>query len=379
MPVATYSILSELGVAAGFQQNPKLPSTSHLWFNWSRARAEWFDHSRREWSVRASFSGRVQIARKERKVATLSVLGQQRAVRRPRPGFLWLEAATAEVPEWRSPCSLNCEVLESEDAVGQAMFEELKALGRAGEGDLVMILLGGRGAQALHKKLGRLAATSDIDGLLERLHVFTQDALAPLRQSNGFSFVRDFERLLGESFFRKVKSFTSMRTEGGDLEEGLARYVEKLESLGGIDLFFVGLGPEAEGASHIAYVKPGSGARINDMAGMIPISESILEHHISKFKAGGSSASSEDEAECRRASHILTLGPAAILGARRVVQSIVDAGTAPAKREAFKRLLETRISADPDTRNKQLDDNPGLWLRFHSNLRSLILPNVLEA
>ncbi|WP_410963955.1 hypothetical protein, partial [Salmonella sp. SAL4448] len=92
-------------------------------------------------------------------------------------------------------------------------------------------------------------------------------------------------------------------------------------SLGGIDLFFLGLGPEAEAASHLAYIKPNSGARVSDVAGMIPISASILEHHITKFKAGGSQISEADEAECRAAKHIITLGPAAIMGARRIVQS----------------------------------------------------------
>ena len=135
----------------------------------------------------------------------------------------------------------------------------------------------------------------------------------------------------------------------------LAGYIEKLESLGGIDLFFLGLGPEAGGASHLAYIKPGSGATYNDVAGLIPISESILEHHIRKFKAGGTVVT-EAEAECRAAKHILMLGPAAILGARRIVQSIADA----------------------ETRAKQFDQNPGLWLRVHPNVRSLILPNVLE-
>jgi len=239
------------------------------------------------------------------------------------------------------------------------------------------VILGGRGGQALHRLLGAIAGTDAEDALLSRLHVFTQDALAPLRMDNGLSFVRDFERLLGENFFRKVKSFTSIRTDAEDLESELARYVERLESLGGIDLFFLGLGPEAGGASHLAYIKPGSGARYNDVAGLIPISESILEHHINKFKAGGSIVSGADEAECRAAKQILTLGPAAILGARRIVQSIVDADTAPAKVESYRQLLTTKIAEDGETRETQFDQNPGLWLRVHPNVRSLILPNVL--
>jgi len=277
------------------------------------------------------------------------------------------------------PQELKYEVLDSEEAVGRAQLEEIERLAREKEGDLVIILLGGRGAQALYRIIGEMAKGSEIDDLLSRLHVFTQDALAPLRMDNGLSFVRDFERLLGEAFFQKIKSFTPMRTDVDDLEGELVRYLLKLESLGGIDIFFLGLGPEADAASHLAYIKPGSGATASDLAGVIPISQTILEHHINKFKVGGSTVTEEDEAECRAATHILTLGPAAILQARSLVQSIVDASTAPAKRESYRRVLETEISADPENRAAQMDENPGLWLRLHPNVRSLILPDVLEA
>ena len=269
------------------------------------------------------------------------------------------------------------EVLPSEEAIGRAMLDEIEHAAQAKNGSIVLVILGGRGGQALHRLLGAMAKTSDYDALFGRLDVFTQDALAPLRMDNGLSFVRDFERLLGKDFFHKVKSFTSIRTDAEDLESELGSYVERIESLGGIDLFFVGLGPEAGGASHLAYIKPGSGATYNDVAGLIPISESILEHHVSKFKAGGTAVTEADEAECRTAKHILTLGPAAILGARRVVQSIVDADTAPAKVDSYRHLLSTNIAGDAETRQQQFDQNPGLWLRVHANVRSLILPNVL--
>src|SRR5204863_9926416 len=127
----------------------------------------------------------------------------------------------------------------------------------------------------------------------------------------------------------------------------------------------------------LAYIKPGAGAGATDMGGVIPVSSRILEHHIAKFKAGGTGFAEADEAECREVTHILTLGPAAILKARRIVQSIVDADTAPAKQASFKRLIETEISDDPETRQRQLDENPGLWIRLNANVRSLILPNVL--
>ena len=289
---------------------------------------------------------------------------------------VWLsrEGARAAV---LTPRPLRYEVMPTEEAVGLAQWEEVERAAREKEGDLVIILLGGRGAQAMYKHVAGVARSDAADELLGRLHVFTQDALAPMRMDNGLSFVRDFERLLGEDFFRKVKSFTPMRTDTDDLEGGLAEYLSKLEALGGIDIFFLGMGPEAGAASHLAYIKPGSGAAAGDVAGVIPISPSILEHHVGKFKAGGSHVTPEDEAECRAATHILTLGPAAILGARRIVQSIVDASTAPAKPASYRRVLEEEISADPREQARQLDENPGLWLRVHPNVRSLVLPDVL--
>jgi len=310
----------------------------------------------------------------------MSVASKQIIRRRSVTGNVWLSHEGAD-PGYLAGLpvrDLPYEVLPSEEAVGRAMFDEIANAAAAKDGSLVVIIVGGRGGQALHRLLGAMAKTSDHDNVLGRLHVFTQDALAPLRMDNGLSFVRDFERLLGEDFFRKVKSFTSMRTDAEDLEAELAAYVEQLESLGGIDLFFLGLGPEAGGASHLCYIKPGSGANYNDVGGLIPLSESILEHHINKFKAGGTVVTEADEAECRAARHILTLGPAAILGARRVVQSIVDADTAPAKRESYRQLLNTKIAADAEARQEQMNQNPGLWLRVHPNVRSLILGDVLE-
>lgn len=266
--------------------------------------------------------------------------------------------------------------LKTEDAVGEAMFAELTEYAAAKDGDIVFVLLGGRGAQAMYRMIRERAEAGEIDELLARLHVFTQDALAPMRMDNGLSFVRDFERLLGPVFFEKVKSFTPMSTDTGDLVGSLTDYVERIESLGGIDLLFLGLGPEAEAASHICYLKPGCGMQLTDLAGVIPISPSILEHHISKFKAGGSDISAADETECRNATSILTMGPALILGAKRIVQSIVDASTAPAKRPSFRRLIETDMTAGRDV-TEMINENPGLLVRLHSDVRCYVLDDLL--
>jgi 6-phosphogluconolactonase/glucosamine-6-phosphate isomerase/deaminase len=291
---------------------------------------------------------------------------------------IWLGDSSDDAKIAPHPAIFEYRVLPTEDAVGQAMFDELIAYSNEKSGDITILLLGGRGAQAMYKIINRLAQSDEIDELLGRLHVFTQDALAPMRMNNGLSFVRDFERLLGDEFFAKIKSFTPMNTESGDIEGELVKYLEKLEALGGIDIFFLGFGPEAESASHLCYIKPDSGARFNDIAGIIPISPSILAHHISKFKVGGSDISAADETECRSATSILTLGPAAILGAKKIVQSIVDASTAPGKIPSFKRLIETKLSGDKVELAEQCDKNPGLWIRLHGNVKSFVLPDVLS-
>ena len=302
-------------------------------------------------------------------------------IRRPFKENIWFarDNPTRERDSSLASYDIKPEVLPSELAVGQAMLDELDNLARSKDGDIVISLLGGRGAQAMHRLLGERASTSNgKDSLLPRLKVFTQDALAPMRMSSGLSFVRDFERLLGASFFEEVKSFSSFRTDAPDLEAEAERYVALLEEAGGADIFFLGHGPEANAASHLAYIKPNSGGTIDDVAGLMPISSSILDHHITKFKAGGSTVTDDDVQECRNASYIFTLGPRAILDAKLIVQSIVDAETAPAKKQSYRRVLETEFSTDLEQRARQLDENPGLWIRLHPRVRSLVLPNVLD-
>ena len=272
--------------------------------------------------------------------------------------------------------SIQPTVLHNETEVGHAMLQELYDTAQFKEGDINIALLGGRGAQELHRLLGELAKTSEADELLGRLNVFTQDALAPLSMDNCFSFVRDFERILGDAFFKKIKSFTPMQTNTKDIESALIEYLTKLEGLGGLDIFFIGHGPEENQASHLAYIKPFSGAQHYHIAGIIPISNTILEHHISKFKAGGSLINESDEKECRSAQYILTLGPAAILQAKKIVQSVVDADSAPAKIKTYANVLNTPLSADKEVAAQQLNTNPGLWIRLHPNTKSFVLPNL---
>lgn len=274
--------------------------------------------------------------------------------------------------------ALEPEVLPDEDAVGEAMLEEIRSLARNKPGKLVVILLGGRGGQALHRKLAALVATPQPIEWIPRLHLFMQDALAPMPPASTLSFVYDFRRLLGTAFLERVGGFYTLRTDTSNITAEVEHYVNQLLSLGGPNIFFVGHGPEAGNASHIAYIRPNSGASAGDLCGVIPISPTILEHHIAKFRAGGVPVTAEDEAACRRASSIVTLGPALLLQSGRIVQSIVDADTAPAKRATYRKLCETRLAQEPEILARQLDENPGLWVRVCGNVRSLVLPSLME-
>lgn len=277
------------------------------------------------------------------------------------------------------PRRLEPEVLPDETAVGLAMLEELERMAaRRAPEPITVVLLGGRGGQALHRLLGERARQGDPGGLLSRLHVFTQDALAPLPADSPLGFVADFRRLLGSAFFERVAGFTCFDTQARDLVAETGRLARRLDELGGIDLFFVGLGPEPGDASHVCYIRPGSGARATDVSGVIPVAPNLLDHHVAKLRAGGARFDPEDERVCRAATHVLTLGPAAILGARRVVQSIVDADTAPAKRACYARVRATELAEDPAARARQLDANPGLWLRQCRSVRSLVTPSLVD-
>src|SRR5688500_17718492 len=63
------------------------------------------------------------------------------------------------------------EILPDEEAVGRAMFQELVALAERKKGEIVIALLGGRGAQAMHRLLGEAARGATLDWVLSRLHV----------------------------------------------------------------------------------------------------------------------------------------------------------------------------------------------------------------
>src|SRR5687767_6738401 len=128
----------------------------------------------------------------------MSPTGPANSRRREVAGNVWLARANVD-PESElarlAVHELRPDIIDTEELVGRAMLMELESAAQSKEGPIVFAILGGRGAQALHKLLGERARAGDPNGLIRRLHVFTQDALAPMRMENGFSFVRDFQRL----------------------------------------------------------------------------------------------------------------------------------------------------------------------------------------
>lgn len=183
-------------------------------------------------------------------------------IRRQVGDNIWLGRPAAHAQARTSVFPIRPEVLQSEDDVGRAMLGEIESLARARDGDITIALLGGRGAQSLHRQLGEIARKGDPEGLISRLKVFTQDALAPMRMANSFSFVRDFERLLGDEFFGRVRSFTPMRTDQPDLEAELGHYLEELNRAGGLDIFFLDMDPSRV-AHLISHISSHSRARPN--------------------------------------------------------------------------------------------------------------------
>jgi hypothetical protein len=258
------------------------------------------------------------------------------------------------------------------------MLGELLRLQPLNKEEINVVLLGGRGGQNFHRLLSSLADNSEYIPLFSRLNLFMQDALSPLSETSPLSFEASFRANLGAQLLDRIRGFYPIDSNPADIRDSLSGYVQLLTNKGGIDLMFAGHGPEPNNASHLAYIRPQSGATIADAAGILPASENLLEHHISKFKAGGTQVTAAQEAECRRASIIQTLGPAPILAAKRLVQVIVDADTSPAKKQTFRWLMLSTFSDNLQERAKQVDENPGLWVRMHPNIVTLVTPTILE-
>src|SRR5215813_6385389 len=97
----------------------------------------------------------------------MSATRKQTIQRRTVAGNVWLAHRASENDYLaKLPArDIAYEVLLSEDAVGRAMLEEIESAAAAKDGPLVIVILGGRGGQALHRLLGALAQTSNHDAL----------------------------------------------------------------------------------------------------------------------------------------------------------------------------------------------------------------------
>src|SRR4051794_24036229 len=96
---------------------------------------------------------------------TVSAPKQDNYRRRVAGENVWLGRALSEAAPSAQARPIEYEVLPTEEAVGAAQWEEIERAAREKEGDLVIILLGGRGAQAMYKQVARIARTDEADEL----------------------------------------------------------------------------------------------------------------------------------------------------------------------------------------------------------------------
>lgn len=300
-------------------------------------------------------------------------------VRRVVNGEIWIKDTNFN-PQLSSPIQpFKLKVFKTEEELAQEQYRTLTNLVRRSSRIVNMMMLGGRDAQAFQYLLGEKARKGDPDRIIRKLNVFTQVALAPLNADNSLSFVRDFERILGQDFLEQVDGFSSFDTEAENLVEAVRNHIRAIQNAGGIDIFFLGYGSEADYNSHVSYIRPGSAAGFRDLVGLVPISQRILEHHISRFKTDGTTVSQEDEQRLRKVKYMITLGPAAILSAKMVIQSIIDADPTSEKAHAFRKVHLTRFPEDEEKVAEMVGENPELIARIHPNLKCFALQNLFSS
>src|SRR5687768_5144211 len=97
----------------------------------------------------------------------MSAASQQTIRRRSVEANIWLShGAPDPLHAAKLPVrELAYEVLPGEEAVGRTMLAEINRIASEKDGSIVIVLVGGRGGQALHRLLGSMATTSEHDSL----------------------------------------------------------------------------------------------------------------------------------------------------------------------------------------------------------------------
>ena len=112
----------------------------------------------------------------------MSVPRSQNIRRRVVGNNVWLghdSAGTNERLAQAAVHKIEPDVQPTEVAVGRAMWAEIEAAAKAKQGDLVILLLGGRGAQALHRLVGERRVPAK---LMNYSNVFTFLPKTPWRR-----------------------------------------------------------------------------------------------------------------------------------------------------------------------------------------------------
>src|ERR1043165_2701040 len=92
---------------------------------------------------------------------------KQAIVRRSVAGNIWLshDAADDGYLATLPVKDLRYEIWSADQVVGRMMFEEIQSVADAKDGPIVIVIVGGRGGQALHRLLGLAAKTDGYDEL----------------------------------------------------------------------------------------------------------------------------------------------------------------------------------------------------------------------
>lgn len=223
---------------------------------------------------------------------------------------------------------MTLEILDSHDAVTARALSVVSAAVRA-PGPLTLGLPTGRTPQALYRAL----VAEGLDW--SRVRTFNLDEFAGLPPGAPGSFRAFMDAHLFSQVNLAADAIGFLRGDAADEAAECARFDAAMRAAGGLDLLLLGLG----GNGHIGFNEPGPALVAPTHA--VDLHEATRRANADRF-----------DGDWRRVpARALTMGMAAVLGARRVVLMATGAGKADAVRAMVEGPLTTAC--------------PASWLQTH--------------
>lgn len=188
--------------------------------------------------------------------------------------------------------------------------------------DLAMAVPAGRTPRRMYEVLRERQARAPVE--FSRMRVFSVDELAPPAPADGYFWRQVRSEFLAWAGVPRERCHP-FRVDAPDLERMCAEYEAIIETLGGLDLVMLGLGPNG----HIASNEPGS--PFESLTRPVRLRPETVQYILSDDVIQGP--------VCDRA---VTLGLATILKAREVV--VMASGAA--KRTPLRRLLDGPVTSE---------------------------------